>query len=301
VDTQIFIIPADKIRAAAKKRTALRDGRTNALRLCDEGGDGLPGVIIDDFDGRWIVQTTGEHTPRLDPAVGYRSLYWKPLVKSTKLPPSHVGGEAIGAPFIVRESGLQFEINFQAGYSPGLFLDQRMNRLKLSKPAENKTVLNTFAYTCAFGVAAASGGASTVNLDLSRHYLEWGKRNYEINQIPAEAHDFIYGDVFDWLGRFRRRARKFDIIILDPPTFSRDRKSKVFRIQDDYGELVALAVQCLDRDGLLFCSTNYRGINFDDFLRILKSALNRPFKATAGSMPPDFSGEKYLKTVWVQF
>jgi 23S rRNA (cytosine1962-C5)-methyltransferase len=301
MDTQTFIIPADKILAAAKKRIALRDDRTNALRLCDEAGDGLPGVMIDDFDGRWIMQTTGEHTQRLDPAVGYRSLYWKPLLKSTKPPPSHVGGEVIGAPFIVRESGLQFEINFQAGYSPGLFLDQRMNRLKLSKLAKNKTVLNTFAYTCAFGVAAARGGASTVNLDLSRHYLEWGKRNYEINQIPAEAHDFIYGDVFDWLGRFRRRARKFDIIILDPPTFSRDRKSKVFRIQDDYGELADLAVQCLDRDGLLFCSTNYRGINFDDFLRILKSALNRPFKAAAGSMPPDFRGEKYLKTVWVQF
>jgi 23S rRNA (cytosine1962-C5)-methyltransferase len=301
MDTQTFIIPADKIRAAAEKRTALRDNRTNALRLCDEAGDGLSGVIIDDFDGRWIVQTTGEHTPRLDPAVGYRSLYWKPLLKPTKPAPSHVGGEVISAPVIVRESGLQFEINFQAGYSPGLFLDQRMNRLKLSKPAKNKTVLNTFAYTCAFGVAAASGGASTVNLDLSRHYLEWGKRNYAINQIPGEAHDFIYGDVFDWLGRFRRRARKFDIIILDPPTFSRDRKSKVFRIQDDYGELAALAVQCLNRDGLLFCSTNYRGVNFDDFLRILKSAIDRPFKAAAGSMPPDFSGEKYLKTVWMQF
>jgi 23S rRNA (cytosine1962-C5)-methyltransferase len=301
MDKQTFIIPPDKIRAAAKKRTALRDDRTNALRLCDEAGDGLPGVIIDDFDGCWIVQTTGELTPRLDPAVGYRSLYWKPLLKSTKHAPSHVGGEAIGAPFIAREAGLEFEINFQAGYSPGLFLDQRMNRLKLSKLAKNKTVLNTFAYTCAFGVAAASCGASTVNLDLSRHYLEWGKRNYDINQIPVEAHDFIYGEVFDWLGRFRRRARKFDIIILDPPTFSRDRKSKVFRIQDDYGELAALAVQCLNRDGLLFCSTNFRGINFDDFLRIVKSALNRPFKAAAGSMPPDFSGEKYLKTVWMQF
>jgi 23S rRNA (cytosine1962-C5)-methyltransferase len=301
MDKQTFIIPADKIRAAAKKRTALCDDGTNALRLCDETGDGLHGVIIDDFDGRWLVQTTGEHTPRLDPVVGYRSLYWKPLLKSTKPAPRHVGGEVIGAPFIVRESGLQFEINFQAGYSPGLFLDQRMNRLKLSQLAKNKTVLNTFAYTCTFGVAAASGGASTVNLDLSRHYLEWGKRNYEINQIPAEAHDLIYGDVFDWLGRFRRRARKFEIIILDPPTFSRNRKSKVFRIPDDYGELAALAVQCLDRDGLLFCSTNYRGINFHDFLRILKSALDRPFKAAAGSMPPDFSGEKYLKTVWMQF
>ena len=299
--TQTVIIPVDKIRAAAEKRCTIRTDRTDALRLFDGSGDGLSDLIIDDFAGRWIIQTMGERTPVLDPGLGYRSLYWKPLLRTSKPAPSHVGGEVIGAPFIVRECGLQFEINFQAGYSPGLFLDQRTNRLKLSKPAKNKSVLNTFAYTCAFGVAAASGGASTVNLDLSRHYLDWGKRNYEINGISAEAHDFIYGDVFDWLARFRRRARKFDIIILDPPTFSRDRKSKVFRIQDDYGELAALAVKCLDRDGLLFCSTNYHGINFDDFLRILTSALDRPFKATAGSMPPDFSGEKYLKTVWMQF
>jgi 23S rRNA (cytosine1962-C5)-methyltransferase len=299
--TQTFIIPADKIRAAAERRDTIRNDGTNALRLFDGFGDGLSDLMIDDFAGRWIVQTIGERMPVFDPGVGYRSLYWKPLLRSSKPTSNHIGGAPSDEPFVVLESGLQFEIDFRGGNSPGLFLDQRINRLKLSTLAGKKKVLNTFAYTCAFGVAAASGGATTVNLDLSRHYLDWGKRNYGLNRIAAEEHEFVYGDVFDWLGRFQRRGRRFDVIVLDPPTFSRDRKSKIFRIQDDYGELADLAVHCLNRDGFLFCSTNFRGMPFDDFLRMLRTAVRRPFRAEPGSMPPDFTGDKYLKTVWIQF
>jgi 23S rRNA (cytosine1962-C5)-methyltransferase len=301
MDTQTLIIPAEKILVAAEKRRTIRSDQTNAVRLFDGSGDGLPSLSIDDFAGRWIVQTLDKREPTLDPAVGYRSLYWKPLLKTSNPGPKHLGGEPVQDPFYVLESGVKFEIDFQAGYSPGLFLDQRINRNKLCSLAKDATLLNTFSYTCAFGVAAAIGGAFTVNLDLSRRYLDWGKRNYEINRINSEDHDFIYGDVFDWLGRFQRRGRKFDVVVLDPPTFSRDRKSKVFRIQDDYGYLADLAAKCLNRDGLLFCSTNFRGMTFDEFLRILRTAVDRPFKAVAGSMPPDFTGDKYLKTVWMEF
>lgn len=295
------MIPTEKILVAAEKRRAIRNNQTNAVRLFDGSGDGLPGLIIDDFADRWIVQTSDEREPALGPALGYRSLYWKPLLKTSKMGPIHLGGELVDKPFRVLESGLEFEIDFRAGYSPGLFLDQRINRNKLRQVAKDRTLLNTFSYTCAFGVAAAAGGASTVNIDLSRHYLEWGKRNYEVNRIRLADHDFIYGDVFDWLGRFQRRGRKFDLIIVDPPTFSRDRKSKVFRMEDDYGDLAALAAKCLNQDGVLLCSTNFRGMTFNEFLRILKKTIDRPFKATQGLMPPDFTGDKYLKTVWMEF
>jgi 23S rRNA (cytosine1962-C5)-methyltransferase len=302
MDTQIFIIPAEKIVAAIKKRSAIRREQTNALRLFDGSADGLPGLAIDDFAGRWIVQTLDERVPTLDPATGYRSLYWKRLIKTRKTGPTHLGGELVGDPFEVLESGLRFEIDFLAGYSPGLFLDQRANRDKLRDLARDKSVLNTFSYTCTFGVAAAVGGASTtVNLDLSRHYLDWGKRNYQINRISLESQDFIYGDVFDWLRRFQRRGRTFDLIVLDPPTFSRDRKSRVFRIQEDYGELANLAFKCLNKHGWLFCSMNFRGLTLDEFLRILRTAVARPFKAVPGSMPPDFTGDKYLKSIWMEF
>ena len=164
------------------------------------------------------------------PRWGYRSLYWKPLLKTIKAGPKHIGGEPVQENFGVLESGLGYEIDFRAGYSPGLFLDQRINRNKLRSLAKGQTLLNTFSYTCAFGVAAAIGGASTVNLDLSRHYLDWGKRNYEINRISLDNHDFIYGDVFDWLGRFQRRGRKFDRSFWIRPLFQEieSRKSSGF-------------------------------------------------------------------------
>ena len=301
MDTQTLIIPATKIRRAAEKRRAIRENQTDALRIFDGSGDGLNGLLIDDFAGRWLVQTFDERTPTPDPDLGFRSLYWKPMLKTNTLAPTHLAGEPLHAPFLVRESGLRFEIDFQAGLSPGLFLDQRSNRLKLRSLARDKTVLNTFAHTCAFGVAAAVGGAVTMNIDLSRRYLEWGKRNYAYNDIEIEEHEFIHGEVFDWLQRFQRRGRRFDIIILDPPTFSRDRKSKIFRVQDDYGHLVALAAKCLNRDGLLLCSTNFRALSFGDFLQILTHAIEKPVKTVPGSMPPDFTGEKYLRTAWMQF
>jgi 23S rRNA (cytosine1962-C5)-methyltransferase len=301
MDTQSFMIPTDKILVAAEKRRTIRSAQTNAVRLFDSSGDGLRGLVIDDFAGRWLVQTLDEREPALDPILAYRSLYWKPLLKTSTTGAKHLGGELVNEPFRVLESGLKFEIDFRAGHLPGLFLDQRINRDKLRSLARDRTLLNTFSYTCAFGVAAAAGGASTVNLDLSRHYLDWGKQNYENNRIDLVNHDFIYGDVFDWLGRFQRRGRKFDVIIVDPPTFSRNRKSKVFRIQDDYGDLADLAAKCLNQEGVLLCCMNFRGMTFNEFLRILRTAIDRPFKAVAGLMPPDFTGDKYLKTVWMEF
>jgi 23S rRNA (cytosine1962-C5)-methyltransferase len=295
------MIPTEKIVAAAEKRRRIRTEQTNAVRLVDGSGDDLDGLIIDDFAGRWIIQTLDETEPRLEPDLGYRSLYWRTLLKGSRTFPKHLAGELVGKPFSVSESGLAFEIDFRAGYAPGLFLDQRLNRGKLRSLAQGRMLLNTFSYTCAFGVAAALGGAATVNLDLSRNYLHWGKRNYELNQIDLSDHEFLYGDVFDWLGRFKRRGRKFDLIILDPPTFSRDRRSRVFRVQDDFGELADRATGCLNRNGLLLCSTNFRGMTFLEFLRIMRNGINRPFKAVTGLMPPDFTGDKYLKTAWLQF
>jgi 23S rRNA (cytosine1962-C5)-methyltransferase len=295
------MILKEKIVAAIEKRRTIRTEQTNAVRLVDGSGDELAGLVIDDFAGRWIVQTVDESEPTLDPSLGYRSLYWKPLLKKSKAVPQHLAGETADVPFFVLESGLRFEIDFRAGYSPGLFLDQRINRGKVRSLARGEMLLNTFAYTCAFGVAAAMGGAATVNLDLSRNYLHWGKRNYELNQIDLRNHEFLYGDVFDWLGRFKRRGRKFDLIILDPPTFSRDRRSGVFRVQDDFGDLADCAAACLNRNGLLLCSTNFRGITFNEFLRILRVGVHRPFQTVPGSMPADFTGEQYLKSVWLQF
>jgi len=279
------------------KRDKMRSAETNAVRLVNAEGDGISDLIIDDFAGNWLVQTSSKTAPVLPLIPG--SLYWKLTEKGNRQLPVHIAGKKLESPFLVTESGLHFEIDFRSGYSPGLFLDQRNNRSRLRTNCNGRTVLNAFAYTCAFGVAAAVGGASTLNLDLSRHYLDWGTRNYLLNRIDPRNHGFIAGDVFEWLKSFSRRGRRFDIIILDPPTFSRDRKSRVFRVQDDFGTLAKLSVACLSEHGTILCCTNYRAITEQTFVKILKDNMPRKMRFEPADMPPDFPGFPYLKSIWV--
>jgi 23S rRNA (cytosine1962-C5)-methyltransferase len=149
-------------------------------------------------------------------------------------------------------------------------------------------------------MAAALGGALTVNLDLSRSNLDWGKRNYAANGIDPSTHDFIYGDVFDWLGRFNRRERRFDVVVLDPPTFSRDRRSHVFRLEHDYGFLVELALGVLNPGGTLLCCANTHRLPVTHFQALLRCALPPAAKLSPRPMPDDFPGSDYLKTFWVE-
>src|SRR5205814_4874493 len=109
-------------------------------------------------------------------------------------------------------------------------------------PLAGLEILNTFAYTCGFSVCAAKAGARTTSLDLSKKYLEWGKRNFALNRLDPARHDFIYGDVFAWLRRLAKQQRRFDCVVLDPPTFSRSKEHGVFQAEKDYGELVAAAL-----------------------------------------------------------
>jgi 23S rRNA (cytosine1962-C5)-methyltransferase len=292
----------EKILMALERRQGLLQQETSAARIVDGEGDDLPGLFIDNFAGRWLVQEkVAKGRPAFRPTLGYRSLYWKNLVKEPSQSPAYLDGEPLTQPFEIMENGLKYRVDFQAGYSQGIFLDQRDNRRHLREIVTGNRVLNTFAYTCAFGVSAAAGGGSTVNVDLSRHYLEWGKQNYALNGIDAQSHGFIYGDVFDWLKRFRRRSQTFDLIILDPPTFSRDRKSNIFRVEEDYGKLLELALSCLAIPGSILCCTNSHRISQSAFGSILRRAIRRPFNITARAMPADFTGQQYLKTMWLEF
>ena len=125
-----------------------------------------------------------------------------------------------------------------------------------SPPLAGMELLNTFAYTCGFSVCAAKAGARTTSLDLSRKYLEWGKRNFALNGLNAAQHSFINGDVFDWLRRLAKKQRRFDVVVLDPPTFSQSKEHGVFQVEKDFGELVTAAVPLLTASGVLFASTN---------------------------------------------
>ncbi len=169
-------------------------------------------------------------------------------------------------------------------------------------------VLNAFAYTCGLSVCAAKAGARTTSIDLSRKYIEWGKSNFELNHIDPGAHDFLAGDVFDWFRRLAKRQRLFDVILLDPPTFSQSKLSGVFRAEKDYGKLVVAALPLLRRGGVLFASTNAADWAPEAFLAVVKTAIHSAGRRAVQDhyfpQPPDFpitrSEPAYLKTVWLR-
>ena len=289
---------------AVARRAPLRDGRTDCLRLVDGRGDGFDDLVVDDFAGRWLVQTRNSRALPgwLAGVRGSRSIYWKRLEHESKQPPAHVAGEVVAGPFEVTENGLRYVIDFAAGYSQGIFLDQRDNRLRVRERSRGgHEVLNLFAYTCGFSVCAAAAGAHAVSVDLARPALEWGRRNFQANGIDPAGHEFIAGEASDWLKRFAKKGRTFDTVVLDPPTFSRDKRGKVFRVERDFGRLAAAAAALLRPGGAMLCTTNQRTLGRGAFSSMILDALPDPaaWRLSFAPMPPDFTGEPYLKTCWV--
>jgi 23S rRNA (cytosine1962-C5)-methyltransferase len=259
---------------------------------------------------------------------------------AAEVAPQRVAGEAAPERFAIRENGVRFELSFREGYSVGLFLDQRDNRrrfltghvaagfslmaqermtrvpeqleksgTRVTRPSDaGFEVLNTFAYTCGFSVCAALAGARTTSLDLSKKSLEWGKHNFGLNGLDPAAHEFLYGDAFDWLKRLAKRGRAFDAVVLDPPTFSQSKDRGVFRAEQDYGKLVALALPLLKTGGVLLASTNAAGWPAEKFLASLadpiRAARRRISTQHYAPQPPDFPISRaepaHLKTVWLR-
>ena len=294
-----------KLQTAIDKRAAMLSAETDALRLVDGDGDKLPGIYLDTLAGRWLVSTTAG---KLDAEVREwleqegakgRTIYWKQLDQHEKTNPTHIAGPKQDGTFTVRESGVAYRLSFQSGYSQGIFLDQRTNRQRVrARSQAGMTILNTFAYTGAFSVCAALGGATTTTLDLSQVYLDGAKDNFAANELDAEDHYFCKGDTFHWLKRFARQGRTFDGIILDPPTFSRDDKGKVFRVEKDYGRLVSMARDCLADEGWILCCTNCRKLDLPDFTRMIRQAIPEA-ELTTLPMPEEYTAAPYLKSVWV--
>jgi 23S rRNA (cytosine1962-C5)-methyltransferase len=193
------------------------------------------------------------------------------------------------------------------GLSVGLYLDGRPLRAWVREQARGLTVLNTFAYTCAFGIAAASGGAvRAVNLDISPKVLEWGKENMRLNLLDPQQADFIVGDVFDWLGRFGKRKTRFDLLILDPPSFSTTRRSS-FSAASDYGHLIERASLALAPGGRLLACCNLANLKARRFEALVMDGLARARRAgrveqRLGPSPVDFPmrGEPALKAIVVR-
>jgi 23S rRNA (cytosine1962-C5)-methyltransferase len=306
------------------------DPETTIYRLVNGEADGLPGLTVDRYGEALVVSIydQGDALPpppcpkalvdALASESGALCIYAKyrprqaSRVPEAQLPllspPQPVFGphlrEVIGC-----ENGLLYLVRPGDGLSVGLFPDMRGGRARVRAWAAGCRVLNCFAYTCGFGVAAAAGHARRVlNLDLSRAALAWGQENHRLNGFEPDPHDFVFGDVFDWLARLARRRELFDLVILDPPGFSKT-KARTFNAAHDYGGLAGMAARVAAKDALLFASCNVADLPWRAFRdRVLaglaeagriaevtgvyhEPAIDHPF-------PP--SGEPYLKMLAVR-
>ncbi len=295
----------DAVTAAREFRELIFGGETNAFRLVSGAADGFSNLIVDSYDGRLLAQW---QTESVDPSVydrlGAQAVYEQVCTKQKRTATRCVRGAAEER-FAVRENGLTFLAGFGEGLSTGLFMDQRENRWRLLQmDLRGKTVMNTFAYTCAFSVAAAKAGAVTTSVDLSRNYLEWGKENFRANGLDVEGHEFLAGDVFEWLKRLAKRGRRWDMVILDPPTFSTTKDGRRFQAERDYGALATQAAALVTRGGTLLCSTNQRTLLPERFEEAIRKCGREVTGLEFATVPFDFrtaAGESpYLKTLWAR-
>lgn len=193
------------------------------------------------------------------------------------------------APRVVEEDGLRFRVDLGAYLDTGLFLDHREMRRIVAADVERRqspTVANLFAYTGAFSVWAARAGATTTTVDLSNTYLEWAQQNFRLNALEPAAHQFVRSDVMRWLPQELERGGRYDVIVLDPPTFSRSKKMlRALDTQRDHLELVRGARALLNRGGVLYFSNNFRGFTLDAEL----AADPLVEEITARTIPEDFT------------
>jgi 23S rRNA (cytosine1962-C5)-methyltransferase len=190
--------------------------------------------------------------------------------------------------FEVQENGLKFLVNLSDYLDTGLFLDHRITRKMVMDEAKDKKVLNLFAYTGSFSVYAAAGGASEVTtVDLSNTYIEWAKKNFEVNfLVNQRAYKFIVADVKQYLDTLTPNS--LDIVVMDPPTFSNSKKMKdILDIQQDHVQLINQTIKALKPGGILYFSTNARKFQLE-VENIQASLIKDITKATT---PFDFEGK----------
>ena len=303
---------------AHEARAALFDpDDTNAYVWIDRHHDGFPTTRVERLGDVALVHRYGpEALPStwLDAwsdTIALRAIYEQPKPRRGGADPARL---ATGRPmdrFEVRELGARYLIDLTASAtSSGLFLDQReTRRALLGMDLRGKTVLNTFAHTGSLSVAAALAGGEVLTLDLSKRYLEWAADNLRANGIDPTDHDAIYGDVSDWLNRFAKRRRTFDLVLVDPPSTSTPRKKGGSRwvVDRDLHTLVAQAARVTAPSGKIYVSTNLQRMTWATFLDQVEAgvaAAGRFGSISTRTLPLDHrsgSGDPpYLKAAWVQ-
>lgn len=293
---------AERVAAAAAQRSAAglpsADGATNAFRLVHEAADGLDGLIVDRLDHVAVARL---RTPawRAEPVVdalaaalvdaGCRAVHvivdepakhrerdHADLEDALNAQLAERGLAAPDGPFTIRESGWRFEMSVHEGFSQGLFLDMRPIRRDLAARWRDRRVANLFAYTCGFGVALAAHN-DVVNVDVARKYLDQGRRNYALNDLPVADAAFVRRDAFAFVELGVKKGAQWDAVVLDPPVFSRGKKgrSRAFSLGRDLDTLVGGALDLLAPGGELFVSTNLASMSHAEFAERIDAEANR--------------------------
>ena len=194
---------------------------------------------------------------------------------------------------IVYEGQAEFEVNLSDYLDTGLFLDHRPVRRMVSELAKGKSLLNLFCYTAAVSVQAALGGAkSTLSIDMSNTYLDWAQRNFDLNKLSAKNHHLLRADCLKWL---ETDSEKYDVIFLDPPTFSNSKKmDSVLDVQRDHGDLIRNSMAKLADDGVLIFSNNFRKFKMDELTLRQFDCEN----ITPQTLDIDFERNPRIHNVW---
>ena len=225
-----------------------------------------------------------------------------PKENAERLPPELISGDAAASlQTTVLERNVCYALDFGAGYSTGLFLDQRENRQFVRRNARRR-LLNCFAYTCSFSVAAGLAGSETLSIDLSKKSLNRGRDNFMLNRLATDRHRFLADDVMAVLPRLARKGEKFDMVILDPPTFSRSRTGRAWQVERDFEKLLLLAFEVAERDAKILLSTNCTRIDeraLEVLGRFCLKATRRAGQFVRGLPLPDFPPGAGARSVWL--
>ena len=309
-----------RVLAAWNGRAMLRRQGVTAYRWLFGEGDGLPGLTVDLYGTVAVVQSYGAGpahlmpllipalcaaNPDLQAILGSKSRDEEPQTEQRR---ALLWGQMPEGELVVTEhAGLRFVVDPQVGQKTGLFLDHRENRHSLMYWVADKTVLNCFSYTGAFSLYALKGGArKVVSADIGRGLAEAADRNIALNGLPAERHQFVTTDCFDLLQKMTGDGRKYDIIILDPPSFARTRQQREAAILA-YTRLNALAMKCLTPNGLLVTASCTSQVSPEDFRAMVASAasecgvsvqmLHEAGHAVDHPVPAQFPEGRYLKYI----
>lgn len=271
-----------RLGAACALRWKIINDRTNAYRLINAEGDGFPGLIVDVYDATVVLSITTagmenqkKHiidalVARLKPQVIYEQSQGRSRsLEGLENNACFLLGDDQPGQVAIKENGLQFSVDFIGGQKTGFFLDQRINREKIGALAGNAQVLNCFAYTGAFSVYCAAGGARrVVSLDISKTACAAARDNLQRNGYSGEMHPVVEADVFDYL---RNRQENFDLIILDPPAFAKNKRD-IAKASRGYKEINLQALKRLVPGGILatFSCSNF--IDEDLFGKIVLGA-----------------------------